>query len=310
MSPGAPQPRSPAAPAKRLRPTHALQRFLASPVNEYQTSRTQASPASRRDSLRPLLSPVGGTLPPQYLRRHHRVEEPSVSSTYRGATRRGDASTTMARVAFVRARASSRRSLGSGRCHFDTSLARSIVESPSLFGVSASYPVCRRYLPTSSHAVLMNPNQPETPTMRCSTVRHGTCFRRRLSTRHAGAAPHSAVAELGVVALLRAKTHDDQDSPFTNHRHSCSGRWRSSRLVCVASRRVVGHCSTWSYLPRLSVHPLFVRLRSRSSARRSHSFCVRGLPQRPSSRGRLVAHSICRRSDYLVRTTCMGRRPR
>ena len=30
-------------------------------------------------------------------------------------------------------------------------------------------------------------------------MRHGTCFRRRLSTHHAGAAPHSAVAELGVV---------------------------------------------------------------------------------------------------------------
>ena len=30
-------------------------------------------------------------------------------------------------------------------------------------------------------------------------MRHGTCFRRRLSARHAGAAPHSAVAELGVV---------------------------------------------------------------------------------------------------------------
>ena len=30
-------------------------------------------------------------------------------------------------------------------------------------------------------------------------MRHGTCFRRRLSTGHAGAAPHSAVAELGVV---------------------------------------------------------------------------------------------------------------
>jgi hypothetical protein len=32
------------------------------------------------------------------------------------------------------------------------------------------------------------------------SVRHGTCFRRRLSARHAGAAPHSAVAELGVAA--------------------------------------------------------------------------------------------------------------
>ena len=30
-------------------------------------------------------------------------------------------------------------------------------------------------------------------------MRHGTCFHRRLATRHAGAAPHSAVAELGVV---------------------------------------------------------------------------------------------------------------
>jgi hypothetical protein len=32
-----------------------------------------------------------------------------------------------------------------------------------------------------------------------SSVRHGTCFRRHLSAHHAGAAPHSAVAELGVV---------------------------------------------------------------------------------------------------------------
>ena len=31
------------------------------------------------------------------------------------------------------------------------------------------------------------------------SVRHGTCFHRRLSAHHAGAAPHSAVAELGVV---------------------------------------------------------------------------------------------------------------
>ena len=37
-------------------------------------------------------------------------------------------------------------------------------------------------------------------------MRHGTCFRRRLSAHHAGAAPHSAVAELGVVRrLLHAK---------------------------------------------------------------------------------------------------------
>ena len=35
-------------------------------------------------------------------------------------------------------------------------------------------------------------------------MRHGTCFRRRLSTHHAGAAPHSAVAELGVVRRFDA----------------------------------------------------------------------------------------------------------
>ena len=33
-------------------------------------------------------------------------------------------------------------------------------------------------------------------------MRHGTCFHRRLSAHHAGAAPHSAVAELGVVRRL------------------------------------------------------------------------------------------------------------
>jgi len=35
-------------------------------------------------------------------------------------------------------------------------------------------------------------------------VRHGTCFRRRLSAHHAGAAPRSAVAELGFVRRHRA----------------------------------------------------------------------------------------------------------
>jgi hypothetical protein len=36
-------------------------------------------------------------------------------------------------------------------------------------------------------------------------VRHGICFHRRLSTHHADAAPHSAVAELGVVRRLRTR---------------------------------------------------------------------------------------------------------
>jgi hypothetical protein len=33
-------------------------------------------------------------------------------------------------------------------------------------------------------------------------MRHGTCFRRRLAARRAGAVPHSAVAELGLVLDL------------------------------------------------------------------------------------------------------------
>ena len=37
-------------------------------------------------------------------------------------------------------------------------------------------------------------------------MRHGTCFRRRLSAHHAGAAPHSAVAELGVVRRFLARS--------------------------------------------------------------------------------------------------------
>jgi hypothetical protein len=34
------------------------------------------------------------------------------------------------------------------------------------------------------------------------SVRHGTCFHHRLSTHHASAAPHSAVAELEAVGDL------------------------------------------------------------------------------------------------------------
>ncbi len=41
-------------------------------------------------------------------------------------------------------------------------------------------------------------------------MRHGNCFRRRLSAHHADAAPHSAVAELGVVAhMSRARRIGD-----------------------------------------------------------------------------------------------------
>ena len=40
-------------------------------------------------------------------------------------------------------------------------------------------------------------------------MRHGTCFRRRLSARRAGAAPHSAVAELGVVRRFCAHSFNE-----------------------------------------------------------------------------------------------------
>ena len=46
-------------------------------------------------------------------------------------------------------------------------------------------------------------------------MRHGTCFRRRLSAHHAGAAPHSAVAELGVVRRRsRTLKMEATDSPI------------------------------------------------------------------------------------------------
>ena len=44
-------------------------------------------------------------------------------------------------------------------------------------------------------------------------MRHGTCFRRRLSAHHAGAAPHSAVAELVVVRRRYARCVQRSLSP-------------------------------------------------------------------------------------------------
>ena len=46
-------------------------------------------------------------------------------------------------------------------------------------------------------------------------MRHGTCFRRRLSAHHAGAAPHSAVAELGVVRRYSALPMNGRCYPVT-----------------------------------------------------------------------------------------------
>ena len=44
-------------------------------------------------------------------------------------------------------------------------------------------------------------------------MRHGTCFRHRLSAHRAGAAPHSAVAELGVVRRL-AHAHPNENLSY------------------------------------------------------------------------------------------------
>ena len=144
--------------ATTLRRLFPVRRFLASPVNEHRTSRSQASPPSRRDSVRPLLSSIGGARPHQHHVRNHRMEEPAVRATHRSTTRCSDASTILARVALVRAWTSFGCSLVSRCCHLGSRLARPIVESPPVFGISAPHPICRRHLPTSPHAIPMNSN--------------------------------------------------------------------------------------------------------------------------------------------------------
>ena len=47
-----------------------------------------------------------------------------------------------------------------------------------------------------------------------SSVRHGTCFHRRHSAHRAGAAPHSAVAELGVVRRRGGVTEEVAGNSF------------------------------------------------------------------------------------------------
>ena len=63
-------------------------------------------------------------------------------------------------------------------------------------------------------------------------MRHGTCFHRRLSTLHAGAAPHSAVAEFGVVRRRYARCVQRSFSlsfPFTDAIIHLSGLRSSQR---------------------------------------------------------------------------------
>jgi hypothetical protein len=95
-------------------------------------------------------------------------------------------------------------------------------------------------------------------------VRHGTCFRRPLPAHHAGAAPHSAVAELAVVRRLSTlvpkmnppkpigwKTKLFGDTRLNSERLRRSlglGRWLHEHLVYkhkeerkTMSKKIPGH---------------------------------------------------------------------
>ena len=66
-------------------------------------------------------------------------------------------------------------------------------------------------------------------------MRHGTCFHRRLSAHHAGAAPHSAVAELEVVRRRYARCVQRSLSPSFPFTHAviCLSRLNSSQRASV-----------------------------------------------------------------------------
>ena len=84
-------------------------------------------------------------------------------------------------------------------------------------------------------------------------MRHGTCFRRRLSARHAGAAPHSAVAELGVVRRLHTlfMNGSQLSLPLRAHLASllacsvagCASLAASANGSCSRERRNARHVS-------------------------------------------------------------------
>ena len=98
-------------------------------------------------------------------------------------------------------------------------------------------------------------------------MRHGTCFRRRLSTHHAGAAPHSAVAELGVVRRRYALCVQRTFSPSLFLLHAII---RLSRLSSTQRESVPGTSSPFAprspFVSRLSTH--------RSSPGVARRFCA------------------------------------
>lgn len=97
--------------------------LLAFPSNENHKSCPQESPPPWRNGIRPLLFATGGRVRHQDRLPDNRLEVISDRAKYRGFPRRADATTAMERVDVVRARASSRRSLASGSCHFSPGLA-------------------------------------------------------------------------------------------------------------------------------------------------------------------------------------------
>ena len=105
-------------------------------------------------------------------------------------------------------------------------------------------------------------------------MRHGTCFHRRLSAHHAGAAPHSAVAELGVVR--RSLPAVPRMTPAMAH-SEINITSDSSDLVSVAFPSLhllsFGHADT---LPEMDCVSPLCASHSWSSARRLRAHSVRG----------------------------------
>ena len=75
-------------------------------------------------------------------------------------------------------------------------------------------------------------------------MRHGTCFHRRLSAHHAGAAPHSAVAEFGVVRRLATSPMNDIVSKLktpeecANYEKNVTDRGRPELAVAARKRAI------------------------------------------------------------------------
>ena len=67
-------------------------------------------------------------------------------------------------------------------------------------------------------------------------MRHGTCFRPRLAARRAGAAPHTAVAELGVVRRLRTMIFE---CPYCKDMIDVDPAWAGMNGTCPHCRKKV-----------------------------------------------------------------------